>query len=520
MNRGVRTVRRWEAEEGLPVHRQVHKTLGSVYAFKPEIDAWRASSSRQPKRTKPGGDPASIAVLPFADLGADPGNAFFADGLTDEIIADLSTVRALRVTSRTSSTTFKGTTKSLRAIASELGVRYVLEGTVRRTAERLRITARLIDADTDNQVWAGKFDGGADDVFSMQERLARTIVDALEVRLTRDEERRLRERPIADPQAYECYLRARQAWRWRKDAIDEAVRLLQSGLEIIGANARLYAALGVAYLQYREAGIDGGDGPVERAEHCSREVLALDPASAAGRQLRGWIHYARGRIQEAVVELKGALASDPGNADTLLLLCNCYLISGQPAAARPLIDRLVVIDPLTPVTRCMPAWADALEGKWAAAVAPYATMFAMDRANPMARLFYAWVLAGNGRAAEVNDLAATLPVELRDSVPGRLCRVLAAALAGDTAATVDAVDPAVEASAHTSDVFARILAQSYALAGLRERAIQWLQVAVDRGFINHPFLAHHDPFFSRMRDDPPFVRLLDHVRVRWERFQP
>src|SRR5688572_25241278 len=119
-NRGVRTVRRWEREEGLPVHRHVHRRLGTVYAYRSEIDAWRRSASRATH-----GRADSIAVLPFTNL--DPGNEYFADGLTDEVTADLSKVRALRVISRTSSMRFKGTARDVKAIAGELGVRYVLE---------------------------------------------------------------------------------------------------------------------------------------------------------------------------------------------------------------------------------------------------------------------------------------------------------------------------------------------------------------------------------------------------------
>ena len=128
----------------------------------------------------------------------------------------------------------------------------------------------------------------------------------------------------------------------------------------------MYAALGVAYLQYREAGIDFGERPIVEAESCARKVFELEHASAAGLQLRGWINYSRARIQDAVRDLESALAIEANDADTLLLLSNCYLISGQVPAARRLIDRLVAVDPLTPLTRCMPAWAAILEGDFGA----------------------------------------------------------------------------------------------------------------------------------------------------------
>lgn len=526
--RGVRTVRRWEREEGLPVHRHLHRTLSTVYAFKSEIDAWRQSGSRAPGRRPPVAPRApsaldglkSIAVLPFSNLSADPENEYFAAGLTDEVTADLSKLRALRVISRTSSATFRGSTKDVKTIAGELGVQYILEGSVRRAGSRLRITAQLIDAGTDAHLWADSYDGSVEDVFAIQERLARVIVEALELRLTADEELGLAERPIANVHAYECYLRARQeGWRWRQDAIDHAVQLLRNGLELVGDNAGLYAALGHAHLQYREAGIDFGEQPLLEAEACVRKVFALEPASAAGLQLRGWIHYSRGRIQEAVRDLKAALHSDANNADTLLLLTNCYLISGRGASARPLIDRLLAVDPLTPLSRCMPAWADVLDGKFAAAVEPYRQMFEMDPANPMARLFYVWVLVLNRRADAAGEVLATFPPEVRDTVPARIAFFLAHALAGDRQQAQSALTSEIEAAATATDVFPRFLAQGFALAGMPERALHWLEIAVDRGFINHTFLTRHEPFFRSLRSDSRFVRLMEIVRSRWERFE-
>jgi len=526
LRRGVRTVRRWEHAEGLPVHRHVHQVAGSVYAFKSEIDRWRDGSRRNPPQSSTGARRAraagvkSIAVLPFTNLSTDRENEFFADGLTDEVTSGLSTIGALRVTSLTSAMTFKGTNQDAGSIARALGARYILEGSVRRADDRLRITARLIDGPDDNLLWTDTWDGSLDDVFAMQERLARAIVDALEVRLSADEDLRLAVRPIDNLHAYECLVRARQeAFRWRKDAIDHAIQLLRNGLALVGDNARLYAALGRAFLQYREAGIDPTNAPVDEAEACVTKVFSLEPAFAPGFQLRGWIHYSRGNIQAAVRDLHTALNAEPNSADTLLLLTNCYLISGQVPSARPLIERALALDPLTPLTRCMPAFADVMDGNRAAALEPYRQMCAMDPGNPMARLFYVWVLVLNDRLDTAVDVLGSFPPEVRDTIPAQVAAFLVRAghAKGGGALTSP---PEIDLDATAGDLFPRMLAQGYALAGMPDRAIACLKVAVDRGFINYPFLSEHDPFLESIRAQPAFQRLMDVVRDRWHAFEP
>ena len=152
-------------------------------------------------------------MLPFENLSPDPDNAFFADGLTEEIIADLSKIRALRVISRTSAMTSRGRRRAAPRSRAELNVRHVLEGSVRRAGNSLRITAQLIDAATDAHLWAEKYSGTLDDVFDLQEQLSRRIVDALKGALTPEEDRRLAARPLADVRALDCYLRAMQQVR-------------------------------------------------------------------------------------------------------------------------------------------------------------------------------------------------------------------------------------------------------------------------------------------------------------------
>lgn len=157
-------------------------------------------------------------------LSPDKDNEYFSDGLTEEVISDLSQVHDLLVISRSSAMTFKGTKKKIREIAQEVNVQFVLEGSVRKAGNNLRITAQLIDAPTDAHIWADKYSGTLNDVFDIQEKVSRAIVAA---------------------PAYDCYLRARQEiWRWTEPGLDRALHHLQTALEMVGENALLFAGLG------------------------------------------------------------------------------------------------------------------------------------------------------------------------------------------------------------------------------------------------------------------------------------
>ena len=171
------------------------------------------------------------------------------------------------------------------------------------------------------------------------------------------------------------------------------------------------------------------------------------------------------------------------------------------------------------LTACAPGFADASEGNLEAAVEPYRQMFEMDPANPMGRLFYVWVLALNRRHDElVRVLDAFAPAE-RDTVPARAARFLAHAHIHRDQRAVELVTPELEVVAMTNDVFARVLAEGYAMAGMPEEAIRWLSVAVDRGYVNHPFLARYDPSFEPVRTHRGFQQLLEVVLERWQGFE-
>ena len=260
----------------------------------------------------------AIVVLPFANLSPDPDNAYFADGLMEEVIADLSRVRALTVISRTSSVKLKETGWDLRRIGRELNVRYALEGSVRRAGSTLRITAQLIDIETDAHLWAEKYSGTVDDVFDLQERLSRQIVEALRITLSPPEDREIAERPIADIRAFEYYQRARQEYyRYTAEGMVAARALAEHGLAVVGPNEALYGILGTVYA-WSPIFLGGDEETTLReAEACARRAFELNPESAQGLSIMGQVAYRRGQAGEAVRLLTQACAADPNNPDAM-----------------------------------------------------------------------------------------------------------------------------------------------------------------------------------------------------------
>jgi serine/threonine protein kinase len=481
-------------------------------------DLYNVQKNLKPSTVVPALKP-SIVVLPFDDLSANHDNEYFSDGLTDEIITDLSQIDQLLVISRTSAMTFKRTDKDTRTIARELNVQYVLQGSVRKAGNNLRITTQLIDAASDRNLWVTKHSGTLDDVFDIQEKVSQSIVESLSLRLSPQQTKRLAERPIEDARAYESYLRARYAiWSLKQDALTIAERELQNALDITGENELLYATMGSLYSMSVEAGRSDKDY-MDMAEECVANVFRLNPASSYGIVLRGHIQYRKGNIQQAVNDLKEALSVTPNNPDILAPLSYFYCLAGKPSDAEPLAKRLVEVDPLTPLNHAARGMIPFINGNFGESLVHYRRMYELGKESPALCVFYAWCLFGDKRIDEALVVLDSLK-NIPQTIFTQLGLFVAHAIRGEKDRALAAVTTDLRMAGKRIEFVARFLCEFYSLVDEKEEAIQWLKEDIRLGFMNYPYLAKHSPFVANLRNDQRFIQILEQIKHSWERFEP
>ncbi len=301
-----------------------------------------ANAAPQPPPNRP-----SIAVLPFDNMSGDSEQGYFADGITEDIITDLSKISGLFVIARNSSFAYKGQAPDIRKVSRELGVRYVLEGSVRRIASRVRITAQMIDGATGGHLWAERYDRDLADVFAVQDEVTRTIVDALKVKLTAGEEARREHRSKIDPEAYDLIVRARQTvLQLRPDAVMEARRMLERAIEIDPGLAVAYARLAIiTFAEYANQWNNATDENLTRALGLARKAIETDDTEPQGHIslaiVLGWMR----RLDEAEQAAERAMALAPNLADAYTCLGNVRDYQGRHEDAAALFRRACRLDP-------------------------------------------------------------------------------------------------------------------------------------------------------------------------------
>ncbi len=319
-----------------------------VRSYAVRLTAGARTADEQSEKSADEPEAPSIAVLPFDNMSADAEQDFFADGITEDIITALSKISGLFVIARNSTFTYKGRAVDVKQVGQELGVRYVLEGSVRKAGNKVRITGQLIDARDGGHVWAARFDRDLTDVFALQDEITSNVVTALHVRLVEGEQARVWHKSTENLGAWESLMQGLPHFRlFTNEDNTRARRLFAKSVELDAAYAAGYVWLGWTY--WADARFLWTDSPSEatsRAAELAQKALDLDDAVSETHSLLGAIHLMRRDYDQAVAAGEKAVALDPNGADVTALLAMTLNWSGRPEEAGELVQKAMRLSPL------------------------------------------------------------------------------------------------------------------------------------------------------------------------------
>lgn len=448
----------------------------------------------------------SVAVLPFRNIGPDPEHEYFADGITEDVIAHLSRIRALKVISRNSVMPFKARQSSLEEIGRTLGAATVLDGTVRHIGDRVRIVATLVDVEADRQLWAETYDRQVSDIFAIQTDVALRIAASLRAELTPDEQGRVRSEATKDIQAYRLFLQGRRLFlQYNTEGLERAVDYLQRAIARDPAYARAYMLLAMSCIELAEQGLTEPMKMYQRAGEAAERALELDPEMGDAHGTAAYLKM----VYEfdwpaAEAGLRRALELSPGSAYLHDLLARTLWAIERYDEALPLARRAQELDPLAHrhdlTTMLLRA------GRYDEALRQALDAAEVDSRGSRARatLGWAWFFTGE-RAKGLAELERAVELSARDSLwLGQLGE--AYAMAGETA-RARAIAAELEARAQESFVSPYHLAYVYTGLGDADVAMDLLERAV-AARTGGTYSIKGSFLFAPLRGHPRFQALL------------
>ena len=420
-----------------------------------------------------------IVVLPFSNMSDNSENEFFSDGVTEEILNLLARQAGLRVVSRTTSFTFKGSSLDVRAIADRLGVEMVLEGSIRRAGNRVRITAQLIDASKDAHLWSNRFDREIDDIFAVQAEIALAIVDAMDLEPGSIAQA---ETCTCNMEAYDYYLRGRQYFHMTTEGgLEFALQMFHKAIEIDPGFARAHAGLADAHSLIAQW-FDRSPAHLAEADRASHKALELAPNLAESHSARGFALSLNGDFVSASAEFERALELDPQNYDALYLYGRSRLAEGKYREAADLWARAHATQPDEYQSIALMSGAIKNFDAEAATVASRQAMVAIEKRLELNPDDVRALSLGSGTLVSAGRVEEGLAMAER-----------AMELAPDELGTLYNA------------------ACCYARAGRHDRALELLERRLKAAGTIYREWVEHDSDFEGMRDDPRFIALLDRM---------
>jgi TolB-like protein/tetratricopeptide (TPR) repeat protein len=564
LKRDVSTVQRWEKREGMPVHRHLHDRMGSVYAFSSELDAWVSSrklaleeenkglgaegSSDAEVDVRPTGTSQarlrlvlagvaglalivitfvmlwghtahvtqtkirSLAVLPLSNLSGDSSQEYLADEMTEELCGRLARIHDLRVISRTSVMRFKGTKLTVPEIAKALGVDALVEGSVIRQGDRIRVHAQLIRASTDEHIWADEYDGELGDVLTLESEVAQSVARIVEVKVTGEERARLVTAHHVSPEVYESYLKAEEEFS-KSSSPAGFERSITYYEDTIGKDPNFAPAyVGLAKAYERLGSVPVGGSPKEthpKMMSAARKAIELDPDLAAPHVLLAAVYQKQWQWSDAEAEFKRALELNSNDAGAYVGYAKWLMCQGRMDEALAWAQRARDLDPLGAADDLL-GFPGITKGWILFHARRYDEAIRELRSDNPDHWYLGMALIANGQPDEaipVLERALSVTTNRSASVMGVLVRAYAhAGRRQDALRLLDELKRRQQTTYVTSAAFVN------AYLGLddNEQALAWLERAYQEQSNILQLIKVH-PFFDPLRGDPRFADLVHRV---------
>jgi TolB-like protein/class 3 adenylate cyclase len=478
-----------------------------------------AAGGRDPARAAAGGAsskvevrdvaPPSVAVLPFANMSLQANHEFFSDGVTEEILTLLTRIEGLKVISRTSVMQYKGTIKPIRQIGEELGVGTILEGSVRYAGSRVRITAQLIDAATDEHLWADRYDRDLEDIFEIQTDVAERIVEALRLRLTSRERARLSDKPTGDMEAYQWYLKGRHYLSRRTEStLKQAIDCFRNAVTTDPAFAQAWVGLADGLTLLKTYGATPVGQMIEEARAAAEKALALDARLGEAYVSLGHVALVEWKWEEADLRFRRGLELNPAYVTGYHWYALLLLRTGRMDGAISMTERALELDPLSlPVQMAMGValwWAGRIEES----VLVFEKAIGLDPGFATSHLNLANAYMSQGRFEEALDALDAFSRIDPDRQPPETVAELragyeAAGERGFWEATLEALGPRIDRLPSGSRYD---MVQACAQLGRMDEAFDHLDPLVEARHASTPQVLW-DPLMEPLRSDPRFEEL-------------